>query len=265
MVLKRSNQILTQIDLNLVQTSDDFSSNVSVDKFFRKFKMFSKDIEVPIASDETNERDCSVWDVINFRQCELWGWKDGSVLLPLDKLQGGFTFEATIAMVPIVEELKVLGLRSEVAIATKPLPSEESPIVSIIEALHDSITPRFSCRNEDDLDPQQQTESQNDAKGTRVTIASSKTEFVVDLEKIWNTRSLPTAEQAQSYGLVVFPSLRVEKDSVAAAIDDIERIEAPIVFDVSGTHEIHLMDMIDSQRPCKIGIFDPFGDIRSFF
>jgi hypothetical protein len=49
-----------------VQTSDDFGSNIRINKLFRNLKMLSKDIKVLIASDETNKRDGSVWDVINF-------------------------------------------------------------------------------------------------------------------------------------------------------------------------------------------------------
>jgi hypothetical protein len=168
-------------------------------------------------------------------------------------------------MMPIMEEFKVLGLGSEVTIGTKPLPSKESPIIGIIEAFHDSITPRFSYGDEDNLYTHHQAESQNDAKGTRVTIASTEAEFVVDLEKVWNTHGLPAAEQAQRYGLVVFPPLGIEKDSVAGAIYDIERMETSIVLDVPGTQEICLMDVIDAQRLSEIGVWDPFGGIRSFF
>jgi hypothetical protein len=50
-----------------VQTSDDFGPNVRIDKLFRNFKMLSKDIKFLIASDETDKRDDSVWDVIDFR------------------------------------------------------------------------------------------------------------------------------------------------------------------------------------------------------
>ena len=99
-------------------------------------------------------------------------------------------------MVSIVEELKVLGLGSQVTIATKPLPSEESLIIAIIEALHDSITPRFSYRDKDHFDTKKQAESEDEAKGTRVTIASSKAEFVVDLEKVGNPHGFPATDQA---------------------------------------------------------------------
>jgi hypothetical protein len=168
-------------------------------------------------------------------------------------------------MVFVVEELKVPGLESEMTIATKPLPSEESPIVGIIKALHHSITPRFSYGDEHHLDSKQQAESEDDAKGARVAIASTETEFVVDLKKIGDAHRLPTADQAQSHGLVVFPSLRVKKDSVTVKIDDIEGIETAIVFDVPGTHQIGLMDVVESQGFVEIRVFHSFGRIRSFF
>lgn len=168
-------------------------------------------------------------------------------------------------MVSIVEELKVLGLGSEVTIAPKPLGSEESSVIGIIKAFHNSITPRFSYRDENYFDPQKQTDSENNAKGTGVTIASPKTEFVVDLEKIGHAHSLPTTDQAQGYGLVVFSSLGMKEDPVAAEIHDIERIETPIVLDVSWSKEVRLMDVVDPQRPSEIGVFHSFGDIRSFF
>lgn len=132
----------------------------------------------------------------------------------LDKLESCFPLEAAVTMVPVVEELKVLGLRSELPIATKPLPPKESSVVGIIEALHDSITPGFSNGDEDDFDSHGQTKPEDDAKGTRITIASPETEFVVDLKKIRDAHCLPTADQSQSHSLVVFSSLGVDKDAM---------------------------------------------------
>ncbi|MFQ5842830.1 MAG: hypothetical protein ACE5I8_10380 [Thermodesulfobacteriota bacterium] len=168
-------------------------------------------------------------------------------------------------MVSIVEELKVLGLGSEVTIAPKPLGSEKSPIIGIIKSLHNSITPRFSYRDENHFYPQKQTEFEDNAKRTRVTIAPPETEFVVDLEKVGHAHSLPTADQAQGHGLVVFSSLGMKKDPVAVKIHDIERIETSIVLDVPWPEEVRLMDVVDSQRLSEIRVFHPFGDIRSFF
>jgi hypothetical protein len=168
-------------------------------------------------------------------------------------------------MMPVMEELKILGLGSEMPIAAKPLGPEESPVIGVIKALHNSITPRFSYRDEDHLDPQKQTEPEDNAKGTGITIASAKTELIVDLKKVGHAHGLPTADQAQSYGLVVFSSLGVKKDSVTREIHDIERIETPIVFDVSWPEEVRLMDVVDPQGLSEIRVFHPFGGIGSFF
>ena len=168
-------------------------------------------------------------------------------------------------MVSIVEELKVLGLRSEVAIAPKPLGSEESSIIGIIEALHDSITPGFSDRDKDNFYPQHKANSDDNAEGAGVTIASAKTELVVDLKKVGHTHGLPTADQAQSRGLVVFSSLGMKKDPVAREIHDIERIETSIVFDVSWPEEVRLMDVVDPKGLSEIRVFHSFGSIGSFF
>jgi hypothetical protein len=215
--------------------------------------MFSEDIQLPVTSDETNERDRSVWNIINIRQSEFWGW------------QGRGVSRAAIRVVFVMEELKVLGLGSEAAIATNPLPCEESPIVGIIEALDGSITPWFSYGDEDHLDPQQKTESEDDAKVARVTIASSKTKFVVDLKKVWDAHRLPTANQAQSHSLVVFPSLRMKEDSVTVEVHKIERIETAMASDASWSKEVRLMDIVESLGLCEIGVFHSFGSISSFF
>jgi hypothetical protein len=164
-----------------------------------------------------------------------------------------------------MEDLKVLGLGSEVTIATKPLGSEESPIIGIIETLHRSITPRFSCRDKDHLDPQPQTEFEDNTKGTGVTIAPSETEFVVDLEKVGDSHGLPAVDQAQSHGLVVFSSLGMKKDPVAVKIHDIERIETPVVLDVPWPKEVCLMDVVGIQGLCEIRVFRALGDIGGFF
>jgi len=164
-----------------------------------------------------------------------------------------------------MEELKVLGLGSEMPIATKPLGSEEPPVIGVVKALHNSITPRLSYRDEDHLDPQKQAYPQDNAKGTGVAIASAKTELVVDLKKVGHAHRVPTADQAQSHGLVVLSSLGVKKDSVTQKIHDIERIETPIVFDISWPEEVRLMDVVDPQGLSEIRVFHPFGGIGSFF
>jgi hypothetical protein len=62
-------------------------------------------------------------------------------------------------MVFIMEEFKVLRLRAKIAIAREPLGTKEPAIVTVIEALHGSIAPRFSNRDKDHFDAQRETQA----------------------------------------------------------------------------------------------------------
>lgn len=205
-----------------MKVSNDCSPDVAVDKGLGNLKMFSEDIEPPIASDEADKRDRSIGDIVQLWQFELWRQHNRDKPGFLDHLDRGFAFEAAVAMISVVKELEAFGLGSEMPIVTKPLGSEEPSVIRIIEALHGSITPRFPNGDEDHFDTQQKTEPQHNAKGSRVTIASPKTELVVDLEKVGNSHDLPAANQAQSHGLIVFSPLGMKRDPVAVKIHDIE-------------------------------------------
>ena len=69
-----------------MQTSNDFSSDISIDKGLRKLKMFSKDIELSITSDKADERERSSWNVVNVRQFELGRGKDWNEAILLNQL-----------------------------------------------------------------------------------------------------------------------------------------------------------------------------------
>ena len=59
-----------------MQTSNDFGSDISIDKGLRKLKMFSEDIKLSVTPDKTDKRDRSIRNVVNARQCELLRWQD---------------------------------------------------------------------------------------------------------------------------------------------------------------------------------------------
>jgi hypothetical protein len=69
-----------------MQTGNDFSSNISIDKGLRELKMLSEDIQLSITSDKANKRDGSLWDIGNLWQGELWLWENREVTLLLDEL-----------------------------------------------------------------------------------------------------------------------------------------------------------------------------------
>jgi hypothetical protein len=57
--------------------------------------------------------------VTNCTASELWRWESREITLLLDELGRGFSFEEAVTMIPVVEELKVLGLRSEMSVIFK--------------------------------------------------------------------------------------------------------------------------------------------------
>jgi hypothetical protein len=69
-----------------MQSSNDFSSDISIDEVLRKLKMFSKDIQSAVSSNETDKRDGSLRNVVKVRQCEFWGWKHWGIASFLDEL-----------------------------------------------------------------------------------------------------------------------------------------------------------------------------------
>ena len=69
-----------------MQIGDNFSSYISIDESLRKFKMFSEDIKFAITPDKADERDRSIRNVVNVRQCELGRGKDWNEAILLDQL-----------------------------------------------------------------------------------------------------------------------------------------------------------------------------------
>ena len=52
---------------------------------------------------------------------------------------------------------------------------------------------------------------------------------------------------------------------MAKQIDHIERVKSAIVFDIARPQKVRLMDVVEGQRLCEIGVLNPFGRIDSFF
>jgi len=52
---------------------------------------------------------------------------------------------------------------------------------------------------------------------------------------------------------------------MAVKVDNMKRIETPVVLDVPGSQKIGLVDVVDAQGVAEIGIFHPFGGVGSFF
>ena len=147
-------------------------------------------------------------------------------------------------MVLIMKEFKVLCLGTKIPITPEPLGTKEPAIVSVIEALHGSIAPRFSDRDKDNFDSERKTEPKDDAERTGMAIAAPKAEFVVELKEVGDAQGFPAADQAQSDRSVVFVPLGMDKDPVTVKIDHMEGIEAAVVFDIARSQQVGLVDVV---------------------
>jgi len=150
-------------------------------------------------------------------------------------------------------------------IAVKPLPPEKLFAVGVIEALNHTISPRLRYRNKHGLDPEMQTESNNQARWPGVAIAAMKAQFIIKLQEVRQPDRFPAAKQALGYWPVRLGPLWLDINPVAEKIVHIERVKLAIPFDVPWTDKVGLMDVIDVERFFKIRIFDTLGDITSFF
>ena len=168
-------------------------------------------------------------------------------------------------MTQVMIELEIPGLGSEVGVTPEPLNSKETAVIGFIKAFDRSITPRFSNRDKDGFDAQRETESENNSKRPRVTVAPSERQLVVELEKIGHSQSLPASDQPMGDSLIALGSLGMKKDAMTVEIHDIERKEAAIVLDIARPHQIGLVDIVASQGVPEIGVSDSFGGIRRFF
>jgi hypothetical protein len=108
--------------------------------------------------------------------------------------------EIAIAMIPVVENLKIFGLSPELYITSEPLPTKESSVIGIIEAFYNGVPPRLSDWDKNDFDPHQQAKSQDYSKRSRMAVAAPETQFVVELEEIRYAHGFPATNQGGGYG-----------------------------------------------------------------
>ena len=64
---------------------------------------------------------------------------------------------------------------------------------------------------------------------------------------------------------ILFCSLSFGVDFMAEEVNDIQRIESTVIFDVARPDQIHLVDVIAAQGLGEVGVFDSFGRIGCFF
>jgi hypothetical protein len=131
-----------------------------------------------------------------------------------DKLQGRFPLQATVAVMPVVEPLKILALSLEIGITWKPLPPEKLFVIGIVEALYDPIAPRLSDGNKHRSNAVEEAQFDHQAKGARVTVAAPKHQRIVQLKEVRYPNGLPALQEASGDLPVLLAPLALDVDLV---------------------------------------------------
>lgn len=110
-----------------------------------------------------------------------------------------------------------------------------------------------------------QTQPDDQARGSRITVAAAKTQFVIKEQKIRQPYGFPAAQQTAGELLIGLGALSFDINPMAKKIDDVKGIKFAIALDVTRTDEIGLMNVVNAEGFPEIDILDPFGGVSSFF
>ena len=161
--------------------------------------------------------------------------------------------------------LKILALPFEYGIAGKPLSAKKLLVIGLVETLNNAIAPRLSNRDKDRLDAEIEAKSQHQAQGSWVAVTPSETEFIVHLQEVGKPHGFPAAQQALGNIVIFLGPTGLDKNPMTVQIDHIQGVKSAVSLDITGTHKVHLVDIIAAQGFGKIRILNPFGRISGFF
>jgi hypothetical protein len=243
----------------------DDGLHIGIDKVLGHDELFPKDMQGLIAAYEAYEQDPAIRDNGDGRNLGVGPQYQGGEVVLLDDLVGGLALEAAVPVVPVVKALKVLRLPLERRVAREKLPAEELPVIGVVEVLHDPVPPRLADGDEDRGNAVVEAHTQDDAQRPGMAVTPPEAQFIIELQKCGDTHGLPAPHEALSHVGVLLRSLGLDVDPVTEHVDDVERIESAIPFDVAGADKIHLMHVVDGCHFGEIRIFDPLRNVGSFF
>ena len=258
-------EVIPMVDLQGMLARRDDGLHIGIDEVLGHEELFPENMQGLIAADEAYEQDPAIRDDGDGRNLRVGPQHQGREVMLLDDLVGGLALEAAVSVVPVVKALEVLRLPFQHRVAREKLPPEELPVIGVVEVLHDPVSPRLADGDEDRGDAVVEAHTQDDAQRPRVAVTPPEAQFVIELQECRDTHGLPAPHEALSHVEVFFRSLRLDIDPVAEHVHDVERIEPPVVLDIPGTDEIHLVQVVDSPRFREVGILDTFRDVGSFF
>lgn len=143
--------------------------------------------------------------------------------------------------------------------------AKEPFVVGVIEPFHNAVTPRLSDRDEDRMNTVAQAEADDHPHGPGIPVAAPEVQRVVQLQVIRDSHGLPTAQKTLADVGILFCSLSLGVDFMAEQVNNIQRIESTVIFDVARPHQVHLVDVVASQDLGEVRVFDPLGRISCFF
>jgi len=115
-----------------------------------------------------------------------------------------------------MKPLKIFALSRKSRIAWKPLSPKELPVVRVVKAFNDPISPWFPDGDENRGNTVEKAYSNYLAKGSRVSVAATKTQLIVQLQEIRQAHRLPTSHQTGGGVLVALCSLGFNANTMAA-------------------------------------------------
>jgi len=245
--------------------SDDHGFDIRVDQLFGNDEPLPEDIQLSVAADEPDQDDGPLGDLFEPGHPSIGRHPHGLVAGGGQNLHRGFAAQAAVPMMAVMEPLEVFALPLEGLVAREPLPAKEHLVVGLVEPLHIPVSPRLADGNKDRRDPVIETQPDHDPEGSGITVAAPEAQLVVELGKVRDAHGLPTPQETGGHRVIGLGSLRLEIDRMAEAIHHVERVEPAVAFDIPGPHQVDLVDVVDLQGLRKVGVGDPFGDVRRFF
>jgi hypothetical protein len=146
--------------------------------------------------------------------------------------------------VPVMFVMKAFEDRefpTEMVQIGEPLTMEKQLVVRVVEAFHHTVAPRFSFGDKHHLDAKVETQTDQQAEASWVTVGASERELVVQLQIARDPQALPLRQKCLTNGLCTLAGKGLQGDSVAAGIHEVEGIEARTPNEIAGSHQVHLV------------------------
>jgi len=86
-----------------------------------------------------------------------------------------------IPMMFVVETFKDPQFASQMGHGTEVLRAKEALVVGVVKSLDDTVAPRLALGDKDNLDPEMETEPDQETEAPGKAIRSSEGEFIIDL------------------------------------------------------------------------------------